>query len=141
MSIPVDDTGSQSLDDLFDEVMNACMADAEDDQIPLMSDHLDWEPAPSPMPAPNEPITPAYRGQIPLKLDSPTPTKARPTSMEPKRFIPSGRSFEPLRKTNTGPLRIPSVQQSSPVKEVAKTALNIGSKVKDAIAKFELKSV
>ena len=147
VSIPVDESSSQSLDDLFDEVMNACLTDCdgvEDDQVPLPDQHTGWDQPLSPMSSPSGTVTPTYRGQIPIKADSPTPTKprpTRPTSVEPTRFIPSGRSFEPIRKTNTGPLRIPSVNQASPVKEVTKTALNLGSRVKDAIAKFELKSV
>lgn len=147
MSIPVNESSSQSLDDLFDEVMNACLTDGdgfEDDRIPLLDQHIGWDQPLSPMSSPNGPVTPTYRGQVPLKTDSPTPTnkrQARSTSVEPTRFIPSGRSFEPIRKTHTGPLRIPSVKQASPVKEVTRTALNVGSRVKDVIAKFEMKSV
>lgn len=144
MSIPIDESSSQSLDELFDEVMNACLTDGvdiEDDQVPLMNGHIGWGPALSSMPSAIGPVTPGYRGRVPLKTDSPAPRKARTISVdEPKRFIPSGRSFEPLRKTNTGPLRIPSIKPNSPLKEISKV-VNVGSKVKDAIAKFELKSV
>lgn len=129
---------SEALDCLFDEVMRGCLPDPAD-----MS-------TPRPPPLDTAGSTSLIIGQSSSQLEllaahaggdsetgSPTPTKrivSRPGPIAAaKRFIPSGRSFEPLksaRKSNIPGAEGPQ-QGGGPS----------GSRVKEAIAKFEKRIV
>lgn len=152
-SIPVEQTSSRALDELFDEVLRACLNDTEEpwtDEIVTTNDRIEHCLAHNHSSVGSVQTVNSAHGlqyRIPSNETSPSPTptssragqRQRPMFAEKvTQFIPSGRSFEPLRKTNTGPLNISTVFQpgTSSGGEGVK-AVRVGNKVKDAVARFE----